>query len=227
MVTASSQNAAIGATALSGLFNVSDADGDTITKYRFVDTNSDPASGYITLNGAAQAAGTVVEITALQLAQAAFFVGHVPDTVTVSAFDGKDWSNVVASATITPPANHAPVVTTATVNAAKNQTLALSSLFSVNDADGDTIVNGSLASSGIPRARISNSGHFAVNGAAQAAGIDHRASAPRNCSRPALLPVRSATACRSAPSMAWIGVRLRMPPGRLSRFRCPSTIHRS
>ena len=78
--------------ALSSLFTVRDADGDTMTKYQLKDTTPGAASGYFTVNGVAQAAGTVIEITAGQLAQTSFVTGSVNDNLQIRAFDGTAWS---------------------------------------------------------------------------------------------------------------------------------------
>src|SRR5262249_10535503 len=134
--------------ALSGLINVTDADGDAITKYQLWDSTRDPASGHWVVNGVAQAAGTVIDITAAQLAQTSFFTGTVADSLQVRAFDGQAWSapdtaswapfavNVPLNA---PPVNHAPVVSTSNRSVPHGQSVALSTLFSVSDVDGDAI----------------------------------------------------------------------------------------
>ena len=156
--------------ALSSLFSVSDADGDAITEYQLWDSTRDPASGHFTVGGAAQAAGTVITISAAQLAQTSFVTGTVGDSLQIRAFDGTDWSAADNAAwspfTVSVPVNHPPVVTTANVTEPRNTTVALSSLFSVSDADGDTITQYQLWDS----TRDPASGHFAVSGAAQAAG---------------------------------------------------------
>jgi len=167
VVTASSQNQAVGATVvLSSLFSVTDADGDAITKYQLEDLSSDPASGYITINGAPQAAGTVIEITAAQLAQTAFVVGRVPDTLNIRAFDGQDWSNSWATTTVTPPGNHLPLVITSNLIMVAGASTALSNLFIVSDADGDSITRYQLWDA----TRDPNGGYFTIAGQKQPAG---------------------------------------------------------
>jgi len=155
--------------ALSSLFSVSDPNGNAITKYQLWDSTRDPLSGHFTVNGVAQAAGTVIEITAAQLAQTAFVTGKVSDNLQIRAFDGNKWSASDTAAwapfAVSVP-DHPPVVTTGTVTAQHGRTLALSSLFSVSDADGDAITEYQLWDS----TRDSTSGHFVVGGVAQAAG---------------------------------------------------------
>src|SRR5689334_3229572 len=100
--------------ALSSLFSVSDADSDTITKYQLWDATRDSASGYFTVGGVRQAAGTIIEITAAQLAQTSFVTGGIGDSLQIRAFDGISWSagdNAAwAPFTVSVPANNAPVV---------------------------------------------------------------------------------------------------------------------
>ena len=65
MVTTTDKTATAGQSfSLSSLFSVSDADGDTITKYELWDSTSDATSGHFVVNGVAQPAGTMIEITA-------------------------------------------------------------------------------------------------------------------------------------------------------------------
>lgn len=156
--------------ALSSLISVTDGDGDTPTKYQLWDSTRDAASGHFVVNGVDRPAGTIIEISAAQLAQTSFVTGTVGDTLQVRAFDGMAWSagdNAAWSPfTITVPANNAPVLTTADVNTTANQTLSLASLFNLSDTDGDTPTRYQLWDS----TRDPASGHFVVNGADQPAG---------------------------------------------------------
>jgi cytochrome oxidase Cu insertion factor (SCO1/SenC/PrrC family) len=155
--------------ALSSLFSVSDADGDTITRYQLWDGTRDPSSGHFVVNGADKSAGTIIDITAAQLGQTSFVTGSTGDSLQIRAFDGTVWSAAAdaswATFNLTVPANSAPVVTTGNLRVAAGQTLALSSLFSLTDADGDSMTRYQLwDSTGDP-----NSGHFTVNGVTKAA----------------------------------------------------------
>jgi hypothetical protein len=120
------------------------------------------------VNGVAQAAGTVITIDAANLGNTSFVTGSMGDTLQIRAFDGISWSagdNAPwAPFTVTVPANRAPVVTTADVTKLHSQSVALSSLFSDSDADGDSITRYELWDS----TADPNSGHFVVNGVAQA-----------------------------------------------------------
>ena len=141
MVTAADPiNVAHGANALaSSLFSVSDADGDTIARYQFWDSTADAASGHWMVNGVAQATGMAIDVTAAQLGQTTFQSGSGTDDLWVRASDGIEWSawkefHVVA------PVNNAPVVAAADPIHVPHGANALASLlFSVSDADGDTI----------------------------------------------------------------------------------------
>jgi len=164
-------NAAIGqAIALSSLITVSDADGDSMTRYQLWDSTANPLSGHWVVGGVVQSAGTVIDITAPQLGQTSFVAGRISDNLQVRAFDGSSWSDADNAAwapfSVNVPANTAPALSTQTVNAMHGRTLALTSLFQVSDADGDTMTKYQLWDS----SRDPNSGHFVINGVAQAAG---------------------------------------------------------
>jgi Ca2+-binding RTX toxin-like protein len=155
--------------AWSSLFQVNDGDGDAITRYQLWDSTRDPNSGHFLVNGAIQSAGTIIDITAADLAQTSFVAGTLSDQLQIRAFDGIEWSAADAASwapfTVTVP-NSAPVVTANNTARAHLQSYALSSLFSVNDADGDAVTKYQLWDSN----RDPISGHFVVNGQVQAAG---------------------------------------------------------
>jgi len=170
-VTTGPVNASIGQTiALSSLMLVTDMDGDSMTRYQLWDSTANPLSGHWVVGGQAQAAGTVIDITAAQFNQTSFVAGRVNDNLQVRAFDGRSWSDADNAAwapfTVTVPANHAPVLTTTPQLAMHNRLMPLSGLFSVSDADSDSMTRYQLWDS----SRDPNSGHWQVNGVAQAAG---------------------------------------------------------
>jgi hypothetical protein len=166
VVTVADKSATIGQTlSASSLFSVADADNDTITKYQFWDATT--GGGYFTVNGVTQGANQIIEVTAAQLAQTSFVVGSGGDDLFVRAYDGTTWSvatgawdhfHLTASA---PTSNHAPVVTVADMSATVGQTLSASSLFSVADADNDTITKYQFWDA------TPGGGHFTVNGVTQ------------------------------------------------------------
>jgi hypothetical protein len=148
--------------AASSLFSVTDADGDAITEYQFWDGTA--GAGHFTVNGVIQGINQIIDVPAAQLSQTSFQTGSGTDDLYVRAFDGKNWS--VESGTwtmfhVTGPANHAPVVVAADVSATAGQIVAAPSLFSVTDADGDTITEYQFWD-GTPGA-----GHFTINGVIQ------------------------------------------------------------
>jgi hypothetical protein len=169
-VSTSTKNASHGQSfALSSLFSVSDQDGDTITRYQLWDATNDPLSGHFIVNGVDQPQRAVIDITAAQAAQSTFVAGGVGDVLQIRAFDGADWS-AADSAQWSPfavnvPAYTLPVVNTTNQNLTHGQTVALSTLFSVSDPDGDTTTKYQLWDA----TSDPNSGHFVVNGVTQAA----------------------------------------------------------
>jgi hypothetical protein len=201
---------------------VSDADSDTITRYQLRDTVTDPASGHFVVGGVTHAAGTVIDITAAQLAQVSFVTGSVGDSLQIRAFDGTAWSAADSAQwspfNVTVPVNHAPVVTTADVAAQRSQTLAVSSLFTVSDADNDAITRYQLwDGAGDP-----SSGHFVVSGITQSAGmvIDITAaqlaqtSFVTGAAAPDRLQIRAydGTAWSAADSAQWSPFVVSLPP---------------
>jgi VCBS repeat-containing protein len=147
----------------SDLFTASDANGDPLL-YFFYDNSADPASGHFTVNGVVQAAGTTFAVTAAQLAQTTFTAGlSGSDDLFVNVYDGIAFSgpkefhvNVV---------NNAPTVTAPNQTASSGQVLNASSLFTANDADGDSLLYFFYDNSA-----AASSGHFEINGVTQAAG---------------------------------------------------------
>lgn len=153
-------NKAISAASLIG--KVTDADGDTITQYRFFDNGS--GGGYFSLNGVKQAAGQWITVTAADLAKLSYVASgaSASETVSIQAYDGKVWSSSSTSTVTT--VNHAATVTvnSATINA--NQTISASSLLkSVTDVDGDTVTQYRFIDNGA-------GGSFVLNGVKIASG---------------------------------------------------------
>jgi hypothetical protein len=91
MVTVADVSATAGQTiAASSLFSVTDADGDTITKYQFWDGTA--GAGHFAVNGVTQGINQIIDVSAAQLAQTSFQVGSGTDFLYVRAFDGQNWS---------------------------------------------------------------------------------------------------------------------------------------
>ena len=173
VVTATSKPVAKYATLLaSGLFSVTDSDGDSINQYQIKDATISSLSGHFEIGGVAQGANKTLTLSDTQMSSLTYVSGSVADDLWVRAYDGKDWSDW-KTFRLTPPVNHAPVVTPSNTPVTKNSTVAASTLFSVSDSDSDAITQYQFkdASASI------TSGHFAIGGVAQASQTVLTASA--------------------------------------------------
>jgi VCBS repeat-containing protein len=160
-----------------GIPTPTDADGDPIAQYQFWDGNDATGSGYFVLDGVDQAARQNVTVDAADLTHLTFQTDNVgTDTLWVRASDGVAWSDWVSfDVTAT---NTAPVVTGHNVPplATNSDTVAVSSLFTVADANSDTITKYQLwddngaRGTGDDHSSPDNTGHFVVNGVAETAG---------------------------------------------------------
>ncbi|MGY3698448.1 autotransporter passenger strand-loop-strand repeat protein [Bradyrhizobium sp. USDA 3240] len=172
VVTAPNVTATHGETSAlaSSLFSVTDAENDPITQYAFWDTGG---NGHWVVNGVAQAANVEIDVSAANLSQVSYVFGpggSTADTLYVRANDGQKWSTWAAF-TATPGIDDPPVVTASNVTANHGQFSALaSSLFSVSDAESDTITQYAFWDTG-------GNGHWVVNGVAQAANTEIDVSA--------------------------------------------------
>jgi hypothetical protein len=149
----------------SSLFAANDADGDNLL-YFFYDNSADPTSGHFTVDGVVQAAGTTFAVSEAQLAQTTFTAGTFgsSDDLFVNVWDGELFSGP-KEFHVNVPANQAPEVTASNQTATSGQSLNASSLFSANDADGDSLLYFFYDNSAAP-----TSGHFEIGGMTQAAG---------------------------------------------------------
>src|SRR5205807_2287417 len=131
VMTVSNIAAVHGQTSLSAasLFTASDPDNDAITTYDFYDATG---NGHFVVNGVAQAAGTIITVTAAQLAQTSYQSGSGADQLYVQASDGTLWSGWQGFVAIA-PVDHAPVVTAPNVTLIHNQSIAAASLFTASD----------------------------------------------------------------------------------------------
>jgi serralysin len=150
--------------AASSLFSVTDADHDPITAYQFFDNSAASNSGHFIVNGVAKATGTIIDVSASQLAQTSFHTGTAPDSISVRAFDGVAWS-AWTSLKVTTAVNHAPVVVSSDVVTSQGAVLRAAGLFTVTDADHNAIT----AYQFMDYSTAANSGHFVVNDATQGA----------------------------------------------------------
>jgi ELWxxDGT repeat protein len=167
VVTASDFAATHGQNIAAGsLFSVTDADNDSIAKYQFWDATADPASGHFVVGGVAQGSAVAIDVSAAQLASTTFQSGSGSDDLYVRANDGFAWS-AWKEFHVSAPVDHAPVVTAPDFHATPNQTVAASNLFSVTDAENDSITKYQVFDS---TANVA-SGHWNVGGAAQGTNV--------------------------------------------------------
>ncbi len=159
--------------AASSLFGVSDADGDAVQKYQFIDTTE--GGGYLVLDGVAQAADTTISLTADQLAGLQYVGGDIQGTEKLKArtWDGLAWGAWTAWDMISSDhaANAAPVVTASASRVGINAAVSAASLFGINDADGDAVQQYQF------RDVTDGGGYLTLNGAAQAAATNITISA--------------------------------------------------
>jgi hypothetical protein len=146
------------------LFSVSDSDGDQIARYRIYDETAAANSGSFMINGIAQPAAMMIELTAAELASVTFKTGSGSDVLWFRANDGHDWGEW-RFFTVTVPANHAPVVSASDRTLTRGANVSVSSLFSVWDADGDQMARYRI----YDETMAANSGSFMINGIAQPA----------------------------------------------------------
>jgi hypothetical protein len=137
VVTATNANVSVShqtPVSATSLFTASDADGDPIVQYDFWDSGS--AGGTWLLNGNPLLLGMDNFVSAAQLSQVTYRGGAGTETIWERASDGVQYSAWVSlNATDTAPVS-TPVQSE--VSAVNLKTFAVSSLFTVNDVDGDT-----------------------------------------------------------------------------------------
>ncbi|MEG4995347.1 SBBP repeat-containing protein, partial [Microcoleus sp. B4-C5] len=161
ILTASNQTVNVNQS-MSPLFNVSDPDGNPISRYWFADGNLNSSSGYFAVNGVRQSSSFGVD--ANQLNTVRFIGGSAAgtDQVTVWAYDGQTWGSTSFNID-TKQANRAPVVNIGNQSVNANQSI--SPIFTATDADGDAITRYRFWDSN----GASSSGYFTVNGVRQPA----------------------------------------------------------
>jgi Peptidase M10 serralysin C terminal len=151
------------------LFKVTDQDGDAPVRFYFVDRAVNGVSGYFVLNGVAKPQGQFFlveasEINSLRYVGGAY--GPTSEKIGVMAYDGKFWSNLVEFTMNTTPNQFIPDLVPRDITSPLGGVLPASDLFTVTDADGNTMKRIWFLDTGIS----ATSGHFTVNGVQQAAG---------------------------------------------------------
>ncbi len=145
----------------SALFSVTDPDGDTITRYRFLDMNGNASSGFFRLAGADQENGSITEINAGQLASLVYVGG--PDVfnemVRIEAFDGQLWSDPATLGLYTVRENQTrPIASVSSLQILANESRIAADFITASDPDGWPIQKFFL------RDRIANKSFFSLDG---------------------------------------------------------------
>ena len=148
------------------LFSVSDADGDPIASYELFD--SSPGGGHFAVSGVEQGVNVAIPVSAADLASTQFVAANEAgsDLVWVRASDGQSWSPWTSWTMNSWPhaTNSAPVADASTGEVLQNEAVAAATLFSVSDADADSVTQVELLDD------MNGGGYFRVNGVQQAAG---------------------------------------------------------
>lgn len=121
------------------IFNATDGNNDAIVSYFIADQTIEANSGILELNGVAQAPGQFFRITAAELPLLEFiggFPGGTNDTIAVQAFDGFSFSEIQE---ITIRTSAPPEIVANGVTVVAGETVLASTLFNLNDADGDSL----------------------------------------------------------------------------------------
>jgi Ca2+-binding RTX toxin-like protein len=135
-----------------------------MTEYQIDDATGTAQSGYLVVSGIAQPNGEVVDVSADDLSQVILSSGFGANTLRVRAFDGQNWSDW-KSFTVK-AVDAAPIVTGASVTAAKGEAFTLSSLYTASDTDvGDTVTKIQV----VDTTAAPDSGYLIVDGVARPA----------------------------------------------------------
>jgi hypothetical protein len=140
------------------LLNATDADGDSVTQYQFLDVGMASSSAYFwTPQNAQHAANAYITVNASDIGTMWIRGGQAAgsETMWVRVFDGSDWSNWDAFS-FTTTSNTAPQVTIADHSVGANQWAKVDSWISKTDADGDAITQYQFYDAGV----ATNSGYF-------------------------------------------------------------------
>jgi Ca2+-binding RTX toxin-like protein len=127
-------------TMAAALFTASDADGDAVVAYEFMNATDRANGAFVEVDGVTQAAGQAILVEADHLPLAQLVAGAVAgfDRIQVRASDGQRWS-AWKSFTLASGDPQAPVVAPGAVWVSLGQEAALADLVSVSDANGDAM----------------------------------------------------------------------------------------
>ena len=153
--------------AATSLINVTDADADSPTIYRFYDA---AGGGYFSLNGATQAAGQNIDVTAANIGTLNYIGGAAKgsETLWAQVYDGQAWSAWASwTQNTVRTTNTLPVISAANKATSQSAWLRGSELgINLTDADGDTPVTYEItdANSGASSARFWLAGNYQQGG---------------------------------------------------------------
>lgn len=122
-----------------------DANGDAAVQYQIVDNGTAANSAALIGPNGVVAAGTILTVTAAQLASVSVRGGSVAgsDTMQIRAFDGKDWGawdSFTVTTTAPVVANRAPVAAINDKSVKINEWVQIKNLLAYSDADGNPAV---------------------------------------------------------------------------------------
>lgn len=146
----------------SSLFSVNDADGDSITRYRFFDFSNESTTGLFELDGTPRFNGSQTEIAASDLSKLVYLGGSgiSNERIRIQAFDGEDWSDsATVSFAYTVRQNVTkPDVFVNQTSVLSNEYVSAASFISASDPDGYPIEKFMI------RDRNANNSFFQLNG---------------------------------------------------------------
>jgi hypothetical protein len=148
--------------AFSDLFTVSDADGDAPAQYDFWDTGAGGGNWFI--GNAMQGSNQEILVNASQLSQVTYHAGSGTETLYMRATDGLHFGAWTPGVTVA----NAPVANPnqSAFTLSHTQSVAATTLFTANDADGDPITRYDFWDTG------AGGGHWSINGQAQASNME-------------------------------------------------------
>lgn len=160
---------------LSSFIAAADPDGWPIEKFFLRDQAANPSSGYILLNGVAQAQGTYRYYTPTEFSQLQYFAVNKTEKerIEVYAWDGAQWSSYKFAVPNVLANINAPTAFYGDKAVRANTSNAISQALGWNDADGNTIKWVEFFDTN----SVPTSGALELNGTRLSAGVWHRVAA--------------------------------------------------
>jgi hypothetical protein len=154
-----------GSIAVADLFKASDPDGDVIERYEFRNGTRDAQSGYFTVAGVRQAAGSAFTVAAGQLGSVRFHAGtgEVTDQIRIRAYDGQIWSLAEQVSVATVASHKAPTVSATSRSVESGFALSLAAVVRAEAPQGKPILRYEFCDDTLGTTR----GYVMVNGVQQ------------------------------------------------------------